>query len=327
MWLWNRNNSSKSYHYVWYLGSKEADGVRGDTVVLPAMRQLLREAVKKAPNKATVQVSNKGLKLIQSVLTVSKGGKVKMQLVKIGVAANCITYSMTMKAPFNDVVGVVMLVLNPEMRNPMHVHCYRCDCPESASLLQANLQLLIGRPENQRSIAAIEHRLFVNGVITECPRAPPIMDSISSHTSRKLHRAYEQNLQQRLEDHQRMRSTQSEADSASLSACAGFGGGISGGLNVPSYLRTKRYSVNDLPSMEAAPPTRFRMFGDTFVRGGEKSRSVDGLNNMNAVSRDLHPDSIRFPRAKPCDPFGHVYKQSLTVEGFWKNQSQRRPRV
>uniref|UniRef100_A0A7E4V0B6 Piwi domain-containing protein n=1 Tax=Panagrellus redivivus TaxID=6233 RepID=A0A7E4V0B6_PANRE len=43
--------------------------------------------------------------------------------------------------------------------------------------------------------------------------------------------------------------------------------------------------------------------------------------------KDLHPDSIRFPRAKPCDPFGHVYKQSLTVEGFWKNQSQHRPKV
>ena len=41
---------------MWYLGSKEADGVRGSAVVLPVMRQLLRESFRKAPNKATVQV-------------------------------------------------------------------------------------------------------------------------------------------------------------------------------------------------------------------------------------------------------------------------------
>ena len=57
MWLWNRStNSSKAHFYVWYLGSKEANGVRGTQVVLPVMRQLLRESFRKSPNKATVQV-------------------------------------------------------------------------------------------------------------------------------------------------------------------------------------------------------------------------------------------------------------------------------
>lgn len=57
---------------MWYLGSKEADGVRGSAVryflieriikfdtcqvVLPVMRQLLKESFKKTPSKATVQV-------------------------------------------------------------------------------------------------------------------------------------------------------------------------------------------------------------------------------------------------------------------------------
>ncbi len=63
---------AKSHFYVWYLGSKEADGVRGSAVsfslkltllnyklqvVLPVMRQLLKESFKKTPSKATVQVT------------------------------------------------------------------------------------------------------------------------------------------------------------------------------------------------------------------------------------------------------------------------------
>lgn len=71
----------------------------------------------------------------------SKNGKMKMQIVKIQIVANCITYSMIGKPPFDDVVGVVMLVLNPEMHSPMHIHCYRCDSPETASMMQANLQV------------------------------------------------------------------------------------------------------------------------------------------------------------------------------------------
>lgn len=57
VWLWKSSATAKSHFYVWYLGSKEADGVKGQSVVLPVMRQLLRESFRKTPNKATVQVS------------------------------------------------------------------------------------------------------------------------------------------------------------------------------------------------------------------------------------------------------------------------------
>ncbi|PIO57831.1 hypothetical protein TELCIR_20749, partial [Teladorsagia circumcincta] len=69
------------------------------------------------------------------------------------------------KAPFDDVVGVVMLVLNPEMNAPMHVHCYRCDSSDTAQIMHANLQLLISRPEVQRSIKDLEQRLFLAGLL------------------------------------------------------------------------------------------------------------------------------------------------------------------
>ncbi|KAK6058557.1 hypothetical protein COOONC_03876 [Cooperia oncophora] len=132
---------TKSHFYVWYLGSKEADGVRGSAI------------------------SSKGLKLIQTVPAMTRKGKVKMQVVKFQIAASCITYSMLGKAPFDDVVGVVMLVLNPEMNSPVHVHCYRCDSSETARIMQANLQLLTSRPEVQRSISDLEQRLFLSGLL------------------------------------------------------------------------------------------------------------------------------------------------------------------
>lgn len=53
----------------------------------------------------------------------------------------------------------------------MHVHCYRCDSPETASIMHANLQLLIGRPETQRAILDLEQRLFLSGFLV--PRPPP----------------------------------------------------------------------------------------------------------------------------------------------------------
>ncbi|KAJ1356507.1 hypothetical protein KIN20_014239 [Parelaphostrongylus tenuis] len=139
-WIF-RTKIPKSFFYVWYLGSKEADGIRGAAVVLPIMRQLLKDSYKKTPNKATVQISNKGLKLVQSIPAMSRSGKVKMQFAKFQISASCITYSMTGRAPFDDVVGVVMLVINPEMTFPMHVHCYRCDSPETAQIMHANIQV------------------------------------------------------------------------------------------------------------------------------------------------------------------------------------------
>ena len=206
-----------------------------------------------------------------------------MQLVKIGVAANCITYSMTGKPPFDDVVGVVMLVLNPEMRNPMHVHCYRCDCPESAAVLQANLQLLIGRQENQKTINNLEERLFMNGLIE--PRKVD-MEVHGTLPSRRL----------QTELKSRLRSSSQDRTSDAASLAAGFLSGSLGGSNVPPCLRNKRYSVNDLPSA-LEEPARFRAFGDTLIKISQKSRSVDNLNRLGFVSRSVYSVKFIFSRA------------------------------
>ncbi|TKR92794.1 hypothetical protein L596_007373 [Steinernema carpocapsae] len=191
-WPWSR--TMKSHFYVWYLGSKEAEGIRGAAVVLPIMRQTLWDSFRRTPNKATVQISSKGLKLIQTVPTMSKNGKVKMQMVKLHIAVNCITFCMVGRPPFDDVVGVVMLVQNPESPAPMHVHCYRCDSPETAAIMLSNLQLLISRPENQKRIRDLEQRLYQSGIVSHKPRSPSLMP-LRAETSRLPRRIDEERFQ------------------------------------------------------------------------------------------------------------------------------------
>uniref|UniRef100_A0A914ZD11 Uncharacterized protein n=1 Tax=Panagrolaimus superbus TaxID=310955 RepID=A0A914ZD11_9BILA len=192
-------------------------------------------------------------------------------------------------------VGVVMLVLNPEMMNPIHVHCYRCDSAESAAMLQANLQMLIGRSENQKCINALEERLFLTNIWEgKFENSNNSNNNLNDCQTLRPARRLQSELKTRL------RSTQSErdADLASIGpALFGGGGGGSGavgtsyygGLNVPPYLRNKRYSVSDLPSLPstaaAAINPRLRMFGDTLAKAADKSRSVEGLNKVSNVSR------------------------------------------
>ncbi|CAI2347467.1 unnamed protein product [Caenorhabditis sp. 36 PRJEB53466] len=313
---------AKSHFYVWYLGSKEADGVRGSAVVLPVMRQLLKESFKKTPSKATVQISSKGLKLIQSVPAMSRSGKVKMQLVKFQIAANCITYSITGKAPFDDVVGVVMLVLNPEMQSPMHVHCYRCDSAETAQIMLANLQLLLSRPDVQRSINDLEHRLFLSGLLV--PRShsnnnnnnnnnnsegslsqrPQRSCSQSRSVSRSTAGGYDERASP-LEREQRSREPTSDKDTPPRRQAPTISRrvvdelknriigesrlmnlGRSRESSLTRYESVKRASLSELPI--ESDVSRYRMFGDTMLRDTKsKSRSLDDLAADPLVSTNL----------------------------------------
>uniref|UniRef100_A0A914UVJ6 PID domain-containing protein n=1 Tax=Plectus sambesii TaxID=2011161 RepID=A0A914UVJ6_9BILA len=189
---WLRGSSiKKSQFYVWYLGSKESDGLRGDDCILPVMRQLLKESFRRPPNKVTVQVSGKGLKLIQTVPTMSKSGKLKMEIMKFQIPANSVTYSMIGPAPFHDVVAVILLVFNPEMKCPVHVHVYRCDGPDTAAIMNANIQVLLSRPETQKHIADLERRLFINGLLLPRRKPPPAREGRSTNVqlpSRHLER-------------------------------------------------------------------------------------------------------------------------------------------
>ncbi|CAA84335.4 PID domain-containing protein [Caenorhabditis elegans] len=348
---------AKSHFYVWYLGSKEADGVRGSAVVLPVMRQLLKESFKKTPSKATVQISSKGLKLIQSVPAMSRSGKVKMQLVKFQIAANCITYSITGKAPFDDVVGVVMLVLNPEMQSPMHVHCYRCDSAETAQIMLANLQLLLSRPDVQRSINDLEHRLFLSGLLV--PRNNNNSEGSVNQNALRPQRSCSQSrsvsrstagFDERsspLERDQRSRTTDIDAPPRRLAPTISrrvvdeLKNKIIGESRIGNMSRSRESSLNRYESEKRASlselpietdSSRYRMFGDTMLRDTKnKSRSLDDLAADPLVSTNLRgsdlapPPPRRFPRSEyVADPFGHnSYERTNTLEGFWKQKMRR----
>ncbi|KAH9395988.1 hypothetical protein TYRP_020066, partial [Tyrophagus putrescentiae] len=204
------SNSSKdvkrSSYYVWFLGSKESKGLRGDEYVTPVLNYLLdgecggingggggdaQPLVE--PSKVTLQVSSKGLKIIQ-ILTVprkscqklsadqqsalffakqqqqqSKGGPpfgdsasaaaassmLKSEQVKHHIPHNSITWVYQEE----DVVCAILLLYNPLTRCPVHVHAYRCDSVETADSLRGQLQALVSRPENQKKFRDIESRL------------------------------------------------------------------------------------------------------------------------------------------------------------------------
>uniref|UniRef100_A0A8R1DU63 FERM domain-containing protein n=2 Tax=Caenorhabditis japonica TaxID=281687 RepID=A0A8R1DU63_CAEJA len=337
---------AKSHFYVWYLGSKEADGVRGSAVVLPVMRQLLKESFKKTPSKATVQISSKGLKLIQSVPAMSRSGKVKMQLVKFQIAANCITYSVTGKAPFDDVVGVVMLVLNPEMQSPMHVHCYRCDSAETAQIMLANLQLLLSRPDVQRSINDLEHRLFLSGLLV--PRRNddnnnnsnelrPQRSCSQSRSHSRSTTGYDERISP-LGREQRSRETTIDKNTPPIRPQTStisrrvvdeiknriigesrlMNLGRSRESSLTRYESEKRASLSELPI--ETDSTRYRMFGDTMIRDTKnKSRKQKGKDRepddqqhhpppATSPAPSQHPRNPKMQAARVRLPVG-VYKE------------------
>ncbi|VDO31710.1 unnamed protein product [Haemonchus placei] len=232
------------------------------------------------------------------------------------------------KPPFDDVVGVIMLVLNPEMNSPMHVHCYRCDSSQTAQIMNANLQILISRPEVQRSIQDLEQRLFLAGLLI--PR--PLPRSTSQPKARAASDDFEHPVAR-----SRTRIFPEEDTSKTFQK-----GNPRMPRQVVDELKTK-LSTNDLRAMRNSiqsinlrsessslasrpPPLRpYRLFGDTLLKEG-KSRSLDNLADT-FVSTDLrggtHRPMHRFSRPELSDPFGSVHEEHPKVDGFWKPSVRR----
>ncbi|XP_060533696.1 uncharacterized protein LOC132706393 isoform X2 [Cylas formicarius] len=151
-----RKDIKKSSYYVWFLGAKESKGLKGAEYTLPVIKHLEQREKDVEPFKVTLQVSHKGLKIIQNVVTQgAKNSKPKNETIKHFIPHNTITYVYQDE----DVIACILLLFNPVTKCPLHVHAYRCDSLETASLLKQQLQTLIDRPENQKKIAEIENRL------------------------------------------------------------------------------------------------------------------------------------------------------------------------
>lgn len=150
-----KKDIKKSSYYVWFLGAKESKGLRGSEYILPVIKHLEEREKEVEPHKVTLQVSHKGLKIIQNIVSQSNKSKPKNETIKHFIPHNTITCVYQQE----DIISCILLLFNPVTKCPLHVHAYRCDSLETAGLLKQQLQILIERPENQKKFAEIENRL------------------------------------------------------------------------------------------------------------------------------------------------------------------------
>ncbi|XP_063988197.1 uncharacterized protein LOC135168181 isoform X2 [Diachasmimorpha longicaudata] len=141
----------KSSYYVWYLGAREAKGV---DAMPGAIAYLLERERLQEPFKVTLQVSSKGLKIIQ---TVHPGASTR-SAVKHLVPGHAVLAAVQRE----DVVAATLLLPNPATNNPVHVHAYRCDSVETAELLGGQLKALASHSDNSTKVNATDTRVRSN---------------------------------------------------------------------------------------------------------------------------------------------------------------------
>lgn len=66
-----RRDVQKSSYYVWFLGADEARGLRGPRVINSVLPYIIDRAKEIDPIKVTLQVSHKGIKIVQVCLYLS----------------------------------------------------------------------------------------------------------------------------------------------------------------------------------------------------------------------------------------------------------------
>ncbi|CAG0902030.1 unnamed protein product [Darwinula stevensoni] len=166
-----RKETKKSSFYVWFLGSLESGGLRGEESVALAVRALVDKEKEEEPLKVTLQVSHKGIKIVQNF----------PKKVKHFIPVHAVTDVIQERKPDEDLVSCVLLLYNPATRCPVHVHTYRCDSGETAAYLRQEIASLVHRPEQQRRLVELEARLRNKGVLP--PRKMLHSDGRSSSTS------------------------------------------------------------------------------------------------------------------------------------------------
>ena len=63
--LLKKDYKEKASYYVWFLGAQESNELRGDYILKYLIPQLLKRSRDQEPLKVTLQISQKGLKIIQ----------------------------------------------------------------------------------------------------------------------------------------------------------------------------------------------------------------------------------------------------------------------
>ena len=183
-----RKEVKKASYYVWFLGAKESKGLRGDEYVVPVLTCLVDKERQLEPSKVTLQVSNKGIKIVQTLIVPKRSAGVGGQLKTGNIFSTSASpkteqikhmiphHSITWVSQEEDIICCILLIYNPITKCPVHVHAYRCDSIETATALRTQLKILIDRPENQKKFREIEMRLAAKGLMPETSPVPPGID-------------------------------------------------------------------------------------------------------------------------------------------------------
>lgn len=158
-----RKDIKKSSYYVWFLGAQEARGLRGAEFIAPVVCSLVEREREVEPFKVTLQVSHKGLKIVQNAV-----GGAGAKATKHGEAVKHFIphHAVTCVNQQADLVACILLLFDPATECPVHVHVYRCDSVDTATLLHSQLLVLVDRPDNQKKLGEIEARLTAKGLLT-----------------------------------------------------------------------------------------------------------------------------------------------------------------
>ncbi|KAA0183263.1 hypothetical protein HAZT_HAZT009404 [Hyalella azteca] len=65
----------------------------------------------------------------------------------------------------SDVVSSVLGKLLGRERCPVHLHAYRCDSSDTATILRDHLEQLVNKPQQQAKLSALESRLASRGLL------------------------------------------------------------------------------------------------------------------------------------------------------------------
>lgn len=63
--LLKKDYKEKASYYVWFLGAQESNELRSDYIIRHLIPQFLKRSRDHEPLKVTLQISQKGLKIIQ----------------------------------------------------------------------------------------------------------------------------------------------------------------------------------------------------------------------------------------------------------------------
>ncbi|OXA44072.1 hypothetical protein Fcan01_21081 [Folsomia candida] len=178
----------KSSYYVLFLGAKESRGLRGPHYIEPVLQYFVSQEARMQALKVTLQVGQKGLRIIP-VHHRTTTGVVPLEGTGGGdkhfIPHHAITCVFQAPAPNDDIVSCILLIYNPDTRCPVHVHCYRCDSPETAAILKSQLETLVNREDNQRKFRDIESRLQSKGLLvssgTSTSSSSPVSSPVKAH--------------------------------------------------------------------------------------------------------------------------------------------------